>query len=189
MAKKLPKKSGLNAKKNGDSGDAAKPAGKGGPVKKATGKALGAGARTKITAKPKKTRKKPEVRPLRGGIPFICSECYEEFVLPANYSKETVTCPECLHVGKRPAEDFIRTVNLHKAGEKRALSKSLWIAEMLGISALIFLFVISPYSIDMIEEDLRGKLTMGFGGLVVVLAGLLAWSVNQYEKNRWEIYF
>jgi len=41
----------------------------------------------------------------RGSVAFVCSECYEEFILPASYSKEMVTCPECQHVGKRRVEE------------------------------------------------------------------------------------
>src|SRR5262249_27872344 len=31
-----------------------------------------------------------------GALTFICSECYEEFLLPPTFSQEMVSCPECL---------------------------------------------------------------------------------------------
>ena len=212
MDKKLPfKKAGSGPAKKNSSGESPKPAEPMAPESRSGGKAAEAngafkkgpvkggsvGAKTKArakakaaaAAKPKRERKAAPVR-TRGGIPFICSECYEEFVLPATYARETVTCPECLHVGKRPADNFLEKVNLHKTAEKRALAKSLIFSEMLLVGALVFIWFLTPYAESMVKDaSLRGNITMGFGGLVVVLIGLLAWSIAQYEKNRWEIYF
>ncbi len=174
--------------KPGEKAATEKGAPKKGPVK---GRPMSVKARSKApaAAKPKKARKAPPPT-TRGGIPFICSECYEEFVLPSTYERETVTCPECLHVGKRPAEDFLEKVNLHKSAEKRALAKSLAFAEMLLVGALGFIWILTPYSASILQEQqMRSNVTLGLGGLVLLLVGLLAWSVSQYEKNRWEIYF
>jgi hypothetical protein len=168
-----------------------KTASKKGPVKAkaVSGKAKAKAKATAAAAKPKRERKAPPPR-TRGGIPFICSECYEEFVLPATYARETVTCPECLHVGKRPADNFLEKVNLHKTAEKRALTKSLIFAEMLVVGAVVLMWLLSAYSASTFtSESTRGNAVMGIGALVVVLIGLLAWSISQYEKNRWEIYF
>ncbi len=57
-----------------------------------------------------------------GAITFVCSECYEELLLSPKYGQDIVTCPECLHVGKRPDDDFLRTVRMHKSGERRSFS-------------------------------------------------------------------
>jgi len=186
---KIPKKPGLGAKKNGKPGES-KPSG---PVKK--GKAV---ARSKMAAKmqakpkPKPKRRRPSrARPPRGKIPFICSECYEDFVLPTTYSKDTVTCPECLHVGKRPDDNFLETVTLHKEGEKKAFSKALYFGQMLAFASLVFMWAISPYSLERFKghEDFRGYFIMGLGAACLILVGLLTWSVNKYESNRWEVYF
>jgi hypothetical protein len=182
---KAPEAAAADAPAAGDG----KTASRKGPVK---AKAVSGKVKAKATAaaaRPKRERKAPPPR-TRGGIPFICSECYEEFVLPATYARETVTCPECLHVGKRPADNFLEKVNLHKTAEKRALTKSLIFAEMLVVGAVVLMWLLSAYSASTITSaSTRGSAVMGVGAVVVVLIGLLAWSISQYEKNRWEIYF
>ena len=173
----------------GNAAEAKAPAGKG-PAKK--GKAISGAAKkatvTKVKAPAKKKETKAPARPVRGGIQFICSECYEEFVLPADYSRETVTCPECLHVGKRPAEDFLRTVNLHKGGEKKALQLSLTIAEMLALAGIILVWALTPWSNSVLNEK-KETVTLALLGIIVVLFIVLGLLISKYEKNRWEIYF
>jgi hypothetical protein len=158
-------------------------------------KGLASKARAKSAAQEsaKKEKKVASVRPLRGGISFICSECYEDFVLPATYSRDTVTCPECMHVGKRPAEDFLRTVNLHKSGEQKELSSAIGISMMLAVWVLVFLWAVSPYPMP---ETLTKFMDLGQANIAKIAAGLaglfailLMVKVSKYEKNRWEIYF
>ena len=188
--KKLPKKPAASKA----AGSAPQGAGKKGAVKKVSGPsaALKKSAAdlerrsTKTGAAPKKDR---PARLPRSGIPFICSECYEEFILPSTYSRETVTCPECLHVGKRPAEDFLRTVTVHKAGEKSAFKLALFAAYAFLVSSLGLLWMVSPYSLGVITADNRSTWTMILLALAVGSAGLLIWSTGRYEKNRWEVYF
>lgn len=196
MLKKKPKVEGDKAaadpaKPEGADGAPApaKAAGKKGPVKKALKPA--AAKASKKPAKSAPARKAPPKppRPPRGGLPFICSECYEEFILPATYSKETVSCPECLHVGKRPADDFLRTVTLHKSGERNALKMAITVTYMLVVSALILVWLISPKGVSALQAETHGTVTTVVGGLTVILVALLAWAVMRYEKNRWEVYF
>jgi hypothetical protein len=178
-----------------ESADAKAPA-KGKAVKKVAGtkssKGLASKARAKSTQQKSDAKKKQlaAVRPLRGGLQFICSECYEEFILPSTYERETVTCPECMHVGKRPAEDFIRTVNMHKSGERAALVQALGLASFLGILLLIFIVMITEYS-AVLPATLTSSSTprMVIGGLIAIEIIALVYLAVKYEKNRWEIYF
>jgi len=201
---KLPSKKKGPAVPKKDSADAAAGPGtnNGEPAGKKAGKAVKAAAKKSAVpakakaakpAKPAAKKKAPAARPVRRGIQFICSECYEEFVLPADYSRETVTCPECLHVGKRPAEDFLRTVNLHKTGEKKALLGSVNISVMLATVSLIFVYLLSPYSENLSffakDPGQRSTAALVAGVAVVILVGLLSFSISKYERNRWEIYF
>jgi hypothetical protein len=178
-----------------EKGAEAAPAGKKGGLKKGVGSKPvkpGRVAAAKPVSKPKKPlapRKERPARTPRAGIPFICSECYEEFVLPSTYSRETVSCPECMHVGKRPAEDFLRTVALHKSGERNALKMAVSSTCMLLVWSLAFLWLLSPYSHKLIGGEMRDTLTKVLGGLVFLLVLLLGWAAYRYEKNRWEIYF
>jgi hypothetical protein len=159
----------------------------------AKGKAIGLASKARAkAAKAESSSPKAKAqasRPLRGKIEFICSECYEDFVLPATYERETVTCPECMHVGKRPAEDFLRTVTRHKDGEKRMLFQAMMLGEMLLVASLAFIWLISQFSAGVVPVDNRDTFTWILGGAVLVLAGSLCWAVSRYEKNRWEIYF
>jgi hypothetical protein len=208
MDKKPPlKKLGLKASKKDGAGEtapaaASDPAAETKPLdaKAPVGKALGKKAGSKPPAvsaakvrskKAKSAQEKQSARPPRGGIAFICSECYEEFNLPATYAKETVSCPECMHVGKRPAEDFLRTVSLHKSGERNSLKMALFVSYALAVVSLILIWAVSPYSVNVLKDpEMRGIVTPSLAGLaVVLLAILVAWAVPKYEKNRWEIYF
>jgi len=190
--KKLPKKPA--ASKAGVPGTGAAPEGaapekKGAAIKKASRasaalKKSAADLEKKPAAKKARTSRLP-----KSGIPFICSECYEEFVLPSTYARETVTCPECLHVGKRPAEDFLRTVTVHKAGEKGAFKLALMAAYGFLVSALLLMWIVSPYSVSVIQGEGRSTGTMILLILAVGSVIALIWAANRYEKNRWEVYF
>jgi hypothetical protein len=184
--KKLPKKPA--ASKPGAAPAGALPAKKG-AVKKVSAPSAALKKSTAEFEKKPATRKAKPGRLPRSGVPFICSECYEEFVLPSTYSRETVTCPECLHVGKRPAEDFLRTVTVHKAGEKSAFKLALMSTYFFLVSALLLIWIASPYSSAVIQDEGRSTGTMILLILVVGSAGLLIWASSRYEKNRWEVYF
>ena len=62
-------------------------------------------------------------------VTFICAECYEDFTLDSSRMGDTLTCPECLHVGKRPQDNFLSQVSETKGREK----KILLIAAIVGV--------------------------------------------------------
>ncbi len=167
-----------------------KKAGKAVKPAKGGSKGLAAKSREKSAAKQATTKKKrvSSVRPVRGGIQFICSECYEEFRLPATYSRDTVTCPECMHVGKRPNEDFLREVNAHKSGEKGTFVGALFFGELMLVAALVFMWLNTQYSQGM-DATRRPMFAMIVGGAAAFLAIVLLVITWKYENNRWEIYF
>jgi hypothetical protein len=164
------------------------------PKSAASGRGLRAPP-AKFGRKAPREKKKAAPRPVaagpakRGSIPFVCSECYEEFLLPNNYSKETVSCPECLHVGKRPDEDFVRTVTLHKAGEQRALATALMAGTGLILVVLFLIWLRSPYDTLKLDTGTLQNTTYGLLGLSALLVALLMWLVARFEGNRWEVYF
>jgi len=127
----------------------------------------------------------------RGSLTFVCSECYEEFLLSPNYSEEVVSCPECLHVGKRPDDSFLRTVNVHKAGEKKWLAMAIVCAALLCLGLLALLWVRSPYFVGdpTVSRDTVSMLTFGLLAGAGILTLVLAWLIVRFEGNRWEVYF
>ena len=126
---------------------------------------------------------------VRGGLPFICSECYGEFRVPSTYASETVTCPECQHVGKRNDEDFMRRVGVQKASERSALMTALTFAISFLVVTLAFFWMQTPYSEGVVKAAQRGTLAPLLGGLSALNLIALIWAAGRYEKNRWEIYF
>lgn len=152
--------------------------------------------------RPKEDRKAKEARPVApvgGAVRFICSECYEEFHLPADYSGETVTCPECLHVGKRPDDNFLRTVNVHKKEERKSLALTVAVGAGLVIVLFILVWVNTPY-VPVLESFLAGlglsgveldarEVTFGLLGGGGILTIILLWLLVRFESNRWEVYF
>ncbi len=139
----------------------------------------------KKTPAKKAKRAAPAPRPPRGGAScqFVCSECYAEFILPANFSEETLSCPECLHVGKRPDEDFLRTVLIHKGQEKKWLAITAGVAGLFFVVVLMLIWQTSPY---VTTASISPMVFLGTGGvLLIALLALLTW----YEANRWEVYF
>ena len=123
----------------------------------------------------------------RGSIPFVCSECYEEFLLPTNYSQEAVTCPECLHVGKKPDENFLRTVTIHKHGERKSLSSVLIAGILLLVGALALIWARSPYA--ELDAGTLQTVTYGLLGGCLLLGIIFFWLIIRFEGNRWEVYF
>ena len=164
---------------SGDSKSGAKKTGS----KKGARKKLGSAGKKKAP-KPKAS-KPPAPAKTKGGIPFICSECHEEFALPTGYSHEAVTCPECLHVGKRPDEDFLSAVMAHKAGEKRSLTMAVLAIVLLVITCVAWAWIGSPYS----TMELSQNLNIGFMVGTAVFFALSIWLVVKFESNRWEVYF
>ncbi|MGQ9592675.1 MAG: hypothetical protein ACUVYA_20555, partial [Planctomycetota bacterium] len=125
---------------------------------------------------------------MRGTITFICSECYEELVLPSQFSEELISCPECLHVGKRPDDDFLRTVRMHKAGERRSFVAAIAAGALLVVVLLALLYFRSPDYLATHGSPSEG-LTYGLLGSAGVLGALLIWLTVRAEGNRWEVYF
>jgi hypothetical protein len=136
-----------------------------------------------------KPAKEPAPRPVaagaRGSITFVCSECYEEFLIPSSYSQEMVSCPECLHVGKRPDDEFLRTVHLHKAGEKRSFLSAVAVGAVLFVVATALVWFNTPYG----AEGAGASLSMPLLGAAGLLTVILIWLVVRFEGNRWEVYF
>jgi hypothetical protein len=161
------------------------------------GKDAEAGGKEEPKAKPPKERKSkekpPKEKPVavpagagRGSITFVCSECYEEFLIPSSYSQEMVSCPECLHVGKRPDESFLRTVHLHKAGEKRSFFSAVIVATLLLVTVVALLWMNTPYGP---AGAAGGTLSLALLGGSALLTAILIWLVVRFEGNRWEVYF
>ena len=122
-----------------------------------------------------------------GSIPFVCSECYEEFLISSSYPHEMVSCPECLHVGKKPDADFIRTIHLHKAGEKRSLLAAVACGTLLAIVALALVWMNAPGpGAEKAPDGTTNMALLGVGGLLTLC---LLWLVARFEGNRWEVYF
>ena len=122
-----------------------------------------------------------------GSIPFVCSECYEEFLISSSYPHEMVSCPECLHVGKKPDADFIRTIHVHKAGEKRSLFAAVACGILLAFVALALVWLNAPGAgADKAPDGTTNMALLGLGGLLIVC---LLWLVARFEGNRWEVYF
>ena len=147
---------------------------------------LKAGSKGKKKAPAKKAKRAaPAPRPPRSGAScqFTCSECYAEFILPANFSEETLSCPECLHVGKRPDDDFLRTVLIHKGQEKKLLAITAGVAGLFFVVVLMFIWQTSPY---VATASISPMAFLGISG--VLLIALLA-LLTRYEANRWEVYF
>ena len=145
----------------------------------------------KEKAKKKQRAAKPKARkaPARMGsqIHFICSECYEEFNLSAKNMKETLTCPECLHVGKKPQEDFLLKVKQTKGREKKILLMASLMAILAGVAGLGVITQLTAHA-DLIPlEGDMATYALG-GGLAVFFLLSLILSI-QYERNRWEVYF
>ena len=161
--------------------------------KKSSKKKVSSKAGSKI--KKKASKKKAPAREAKRAAPapraprrgsscqFVCSECYAEFILPSNFSEETLSCPECLHVGKRPDEDFLRTVLIHKGQEKKWLAITGGVAAAFFVAMLLLIYQTSPYAMT---ESLPPMVFLGIGG--VLLVALLA-LLTRYEANRWEVYF
>ena len=147
---------------------------------------------TKAKAKPKKKAKPKREKPApraggRSRVTFICSECYEDFTFTGGDMNETVTCPECLHVGKKPDDDFLRTVGMHKSGEKTSLVLAcLVLVALLGASGAAIYFI-SPHFFAGGDSDGNTTMIAGIAAAFIFLVSLLL--VARYEKNRWEIYF
>ena len=154
---------------------------------------VGAAPAASKTAAPKKAKPTAGISmqapSVRGGLPFICSECYEEFRVPSSYQAETVTCPECMHVGKRNDEDFMRRVSVQKASERSSLRLALTFASLFLVLALAFFWLQTPYSASVVKAAQRGTFVPLIGGLALVNLVALIWAAGRYEKNRWEIYF
>ncbi len=142
----------------------------------------------------KEAAEKEKLRPAaavtsRGSVAFVCSECYEEFLLPANYSQEMVSCPECLHVGKRPDEDFLRTVNRHKAGERKSLAMAIAAGAILLTLVLALLWLTSDMYIAQHKGQPDKNVVLGLLGGSALATLIFAWLTVRFEGNRWEVYF
>lgn len=120
-----------------------------------------------------------------GAITFVCSECYEELLLSPKHSQDVVTCPECLHVGKRPDDDFLRTVRMHKSGEQRSFLAAVVCGTILAVLIVALFWTHSPYTTQAPADNL----TLGLLGGAGILTLVFLWLIWRFEGNRWEVYF
>ena len=138
----------------------------------------------KVKAAPKK-QAPPRPVSTRGACRFVCSECYAEFMLPGSFSQDALTCPECLHVGKRPDEDFLRTVLIHKGQERNILTLTSAAGGGFVLAALLLIWQAAPHAHGSAELIPTSILRWGVGILLLALLVL----VYRFEKSRWEVYF
>ena len=81
--------------------------------------------------------------------------------------KETLSCPECLHVGKRPQEDFLVKVGETRAREKKFLTfatVAVLLAAIVGAGALLLL---SPYGRTTVYAVLDGPASKRFDLILI----------------------
>ena len=146
-------------------------------------------AKPKTAKQPAAPRPGPAPRAAGGRIHFTCSECYEEFVLRSSQMQDTLTCPECLHVGKRPEDNFLMTVQGTKGREKRVLGLAMLFALLASVLGTGFVLLLSPHK-DIVLNLVPGEMsTYVFGGGLALLGLVGIAMAAQYEKNRWEVYF
>jgi len=188
-----------------DGADAKRASGKKRPGRKGAGGAdspkFGAGKRVgkKVGKKAGKSGKSaaamdrkisaPPKAPRGSVLTFVCSECYTEIDVAADYSDERVTCPDCLHVGKKPDGNFLRTVSLHKSGERKSLVLTVLVGLLMALSFIMLVYVRSAYAIPGFEKDdvqTWTNVLLGVGGLFTIIFMVLLW---RFEGNRWEVYF
>ena len=164
-----------------------KDGGKRAPAKKKIGRApKSKGAAPKKGKSKAKPAPRPAPAPRGASCHFVCSECYEEFSVPTETLKQSdsVTCPDCLHVGKRPDDEFLGTVLIHKGQESRLRMLALVVAAAFVVAGGVLVYSVSPYASG--EPLLPKEALLGICGLLfLALMGAL-W---KYESNRWEVYF
>jgi hypothetical protein len=168
---------------------AASPKGKKGPKgKKATPKK----EKKAKAAKPAKAPRKKAAPPPRvtgRAYAFVCSECYDEYLLPASYSDETVTCPECLHVGKKPDDNFLRTVAMHKAAEQRTTFGVMLCGLLMLLSVFGLIWINTAAGSSLVSSSSHQTVSYGLMGASGLLAVIFFWLLSRFEANRWEVYF
>jgi len=135
--------------------------------------------------------RQPPAPPKGRTLTFVCSECYTEVSVAANHSEERVTCPDCLHVGKKPDDNFLRTVSLHKSGERKKTVLTTLVGFLMVLSFLALVYMRSAYPVaagEFATEDLETwtMVFLGAGGVFSILFMILLFN---FEKNRWEVYF
>ncbi len=153
--------------------------------KKAAGKSSASKKSRASKKAPAKKTAPARPAPTGSSCQFVCSECYSEFMLPASFSEDTLSCPECLHVGKRPDDDFIKTVLLHKSKEKGSLMMAMVAALLFIVVTAYLIYQISPYAGDS-EPAIPTVGLLGISGVLFLAVLGLAW---KHESNRWEVYF
>ena len=143
--------------------------------------------------KPSKDKKLPKATPPKGPrgktLTFVCSECYTEISVSAQLSEDRVTCPDCLHVGKKPDDNFLHQVSMAKGREKSSVVLTTFIALLMIASFAMLAYVRSAWGApEYSTEDLQTWTvgTASAGGVFTILFMILLW---KSEGNRWEVYF
>ncbi|MBN1420404.1 MAG: hypothetical protein JXP34_16620 [Planctomycetes bacterium] len=118
-------------------------------------------------------------------MPIVCSDCYEEFLVPVAETPERIVCPECRHVGLRTEEDFLAKAMTQKQEEK----KLYLLAVVTGVLFVLSLFVWGIQNSFAKEPDVSP--TTNYLFLAVSLILLIGWIsfAFKYERSRCDVYF
>ncbi len=133
-----------------------------------------------------KKKAKPAPRPSSGGqvVQLICSECDEPLKFDSGSADDTLTCPECLLVVKKPDEDFLSTVGMHLGGEKKFLLLTIVMLVLFFISVGGLIYYTAPIH-ETVDETM--KMAFGIGSGLFFLISMIC--LFKYEKSRWQVYF
>ena len=133
-----------------------------------------------------KKKAKPAPRPSSDGqvVQLICSECEEPLKFDSGSADDTLTCPECLLVVKKPDEDFLSIVGMHLGSEKKFLLLTVVMLVLFFISIGGLIYYTSPVH-DKIDENMK-NIFMGASGLFFLISMICLF---KYEKSRWQVYF
>lgn len=123
--------------------------------------------------------------PLRRAVRVICSECYEEFRLNAEFDGESLTCPDCRHTGNRPEEGFIAKVRQHQASEQMSLIMAVAAAVLFLGTAAALVLVNSFKARPTVDPNINYAIVF----VALILLFVLGYAAVRYERNRWDVYF
>jgi len=143
-----------------------------------------AGAARPTTRKAKVTTIVP-TRAAGAKVPIVCSDCFEEFLVPVAETPERIVCPECRHVGLRSEDDFLAKAMTQKAEERKLFTLSL----ASGILFVLSLFIWGMQNSFAKEPDISPTTNYVFLGVSLLL--LIGWIsfAFKYERSRCDVYF
>ena len=157
------------------------------PSRGARGRGKGKGKPSGRGSLPKKEPRKRPSAPRGKTYEIICSECYTSYAYSQAASADSISCPECLHVGTVGANDVMSKIAIAKSTEGGNLLKA-------AIPAVLF-FVIGVVWTGMLatkaaaSTNLEASTNWIFGGVLAVLFIVTLAFALKYESNRYEVYF